>query len=521
MRRRDRFRAVFWRADRLLSLAGLALPLLAALALGFVWLAEHGWLLRFIIASLAVSGGLAGLRLGLRWWSRRRAGAGDEGAAERPEDFRVDANPEWTAREAEAFRAARRLIRERTARPVEWESLPELAMEVVTLVAERSGPEGKKPLDFTVPEALLLIEEVTSRFRADLRRLVPFSDSVSLSTLDWLWRHKSWALRGYDWGYKAWRVARMVKNAPAAVLREIEGAVSGGHSSFLTAEAMAVVQGLLLEEVARAAVDLYSGRLRFSEAELLAFRLSYGDTDRARLATPDAPIRIVVAGQVSAGKSSLVNALLGGEAAETDASPTTDRATAREAEIEGMACMLIDLPGLDGGSTARAAVLDEMAGADLLLWVVRADRPAREIDRAVLAEWRATLADTPERRAPPLLPVATGMDTLLPGWPYPEHRVPPAEGAKIAEALARIAAEIGTELPVPVSTLEPEWNIDTLRGRIGALMGEALMVQRNRARLEGSQASLRREAGRAGRGLGTGVGSLGRRLVQRRLPDED
>lgn len=65
------------------------------------------------------------------------------------------------------------------------------------------------------------------------------------------------------------RVLRLIKSLPIAVLREIEGAIAEGHSSFVTGEGTAVLQTLLLEEVAAAAVHLYSGNLQFSDAELL------------------------------------------------------------------------------------------------------------------------------------------------------------------------------------------------------------------------------------------------------------
>lgn len=515
MPRLDRFIAAFLRTEGLLAAAAVLLPLATALVLGFLWLAEHGALFLFIFASLGLAATLALIRLILRRRQRRRSRAPTEieGAAVIP-------NPDWSPRETAAFEAARALIRDRTATAIEWEDLPDLALEVVTLTAQHSGPAGKAPLDFTLPEALLLVQEVSTRFRADLRRLVPFSDTVALSTLMWLWRRRGWAMKGIDVGWQAWRLVRLMKNAPAAILREIDAAISGGHSSYLTAEAMAILQGLLLEEVARAAVDLYSGRLRFTEAELLDFRLAYGDLDRARLATPDAPIRIVVAGQVSAGKSSLINALLGTEAAETDATTTTDRAASRPFELEGMDCVLVDLPGLDGSGESDKATLAEMLAADIVIWTARANRPAREIDRRAIAAWRTAIAATPGRRRPPLLPVATAIDTLLPGWPRPENRLGLADGERVAAVVREIAGEIGTDLPVPVCTLSPEWNIDGLQQRLTALLGEGLMVQRNRARLDAEKPDLAREAGRAAQGLGAGLTTFGRRLVQRALGED-
>lgn len=516
MWRNERFRAVFWRIEALLSIAAFAVPFLLAIGLGFVWLAQNGWLVPYIAVSVGVSALLYLVRRILRYRTRRKAG--EPPAAE---DLHVAPNPDWNARETEAFRAAVTMIRDRTAEPVAWDTMQALALEVVTLTAQKSGPGGKRLLDFTIPEALLLIQEVSGRFRADLRHRVPFSDHIQLSTLDWLWRHQGWAMQAYNWGMVGWRVVRFVKNPVAGVFREADTAILGGHTDYLKNETVAAIQSLLLEEIARVAVDLYSGRLKFSESELLEFRLAYGDIDRARLATPDAPLRIVVAGQVSAGKSSIVNALLGADMAETDASPTTERTSARPVVFDGMDCVLLDLPGLDGGKASRSTVLSDLDGADIVLWAIRANRPAREIDREVIAAWRAALADQPGRRSPPLIPVVTCVDTLLPGWPYPEHRLPPDASATITDAVRQVAAETGTTLPIPVSSVEPEWNIETLARALAAQLGEGLMVQRNRARLGNQRVDIRSEAARTGRGVGSGLGTLGQRLFQRTMPGED
>ena len=53
-------------------------------------------------------------------------------------------------------------------------------------------------------------------------------------------------------------------NPPLGVVRELERVVSGGNSNWLSGQMMGVAQAVLLEEVAYAAVELYSGRLRFS-----------------------------------------------------------------------------------------------------------------------------------------------------------------------------------------------------------------------------------------------------------------
>lgn len=275
MRLIERLWPVLLRWDRLLALAALALPLVVAVAAGFLWMAEHGVILHFIAASISLGGGVALLRWVVAKVARTRTPAATD-RAERPSP---QVNPDWTEAERLAFSKARAFIASETAGQRPWEDLQPLALQVVDLVAGASG-KGKTRLDFTVPEALLLIERVASRFRADIRANVPLSDRISLSTLQAIWSRRA-QIQGYlQTGKAAWRVLRAVKSLPVAVLREIEGAFAQGHTNYVTQEGTAAIQGLLLEEVAAAAIDLYSGRLRFSDSELLELRAAAGDHDR-------------------------------------------------------------------------------------------------------------------------------------------------------------------------------------------------------------------------------------------------
>jgi uncharacterized protein len=148
-------------------------------------------------------------------------------------------------------------------------------------------------------------------------------------------------------------------------------------------------------EVGRAAIDLYSGRLALSEEEL---RLAQ-ERDRAPAAVAVAPVRILLVGQVNAGKSSLVNALAQETRCAIGPLPTTARVAEYQLELEGRpAVSLVDVPGLDGGVAQELRAQAERA--DLVLWVA-ATQPARSADRQALDDlrsWaRAQLARRPPR----------------------------------------------------------------------------------------------------------------------------
>ncbi|SNT40127.1 GTPase family protein [Tropicimonas sediminicola] len=513
MKLTERLRPAFLRWDRLLAIAALALPFLAAMLAGFAWMIEHGWLIAFIVASISLGGLVALIRL-VRLWMRGR----EPGPAPRPDQLHARIDPSWSERETAAFEAAQVFIEEKTASALPWEDLQPIAQEVVRRVAAAAGKGEKGVLDFTIPEALLLIDRIAVRLRSDIRVNVPFSDSISVGTLRWLWQRRDVARKVKKHGWNAWRVIRAVKSLPTAVLREIEGVIAEGHSSFVTSEGTAILQALLLEEVAAAAVELYSGRLRFSDSELLDLGLASSDLDRARLATSDMPLRIAVAGQISAGKSSLINALLGTDLAEVDVIPTTNRPKTYPTDFDGVETMLLDLPGLDGSERLTRKVAVELARADLVLWTVRSNRPAREIDRATIAMLREIVSEDPQRRMPPVVVAVSCIDELLPAWPLPEGHLTGDAMRRVTEVVAAVQQDIAdpcvTANTIPVVLTEPDWNVDRLRARIDSLIGPALDTQRNRLRIEARTSGVLKEAGRAGRGLRGALTSIGRKYTK-------
>lgn len=91
-------------------------------------------------------------------------------------------------------------------------------------------------------------------------------------------------------------------------------------------------------------------------------------------------MRVVLLGQPNAGKSSLLNALVGRERAITSSQPGTTRDLI-EAELrwEGRVIHLVDTAGLGSGedpveAEGQRRALAEAASADLILWVVPAGR---------------------------------------------------------------------------------------------------------------------------------------------------
>ncbi|MCH5375010.1 MAG: 50S ribosome-binding GTPase, partial [Planctomycetes bacterium] len=143
-------------------------------------------------------------------------------------------------------------------------------------------------------------------------------------------------------------------------------------------------------------IEMNSGRLRIGAAryrELMASATGQrraesaqvrGETTGRRTTSPSGcEVVVAVVGQVKAGKSSLINALIGERAAEVDVLPATRevrryRMQYLDDAADGL--VLLDTPGYgDDGATdqQRRAIGAALAEADLVLLVMKVSSPAR------------------------------------------------------------------------------------------------------------------------------------------------
>jgi uncharacterized protein len=306
-------------------------------------------------------------------------------------------------------------------------------------------------------------------------------------------------------GFGLWRLARAVLNPVQAAGQETSGAFVERVASVLSHRLRAYATRMLVLEVGRAAIDLYSGRLVLSEDELRAAR----EGDAAAAAAPVAPVRILLIGQINAGKSSLLNAMAQETRCAVGPLPTTSRATEYRLETEGHpAVLLVDMPGL--GERIDPEWRAQAERADLIVWVAAATQPARGPDRQGLDEFRDWAKALLARRPPPLVLALTHVDELRPAneWTPPYDIVAPATPK--ARAIRAAVDAVGRALDVPASAIVPvamppgrePYNLDALWARIAADVDEAKLVQLDRLRVGRQQLSPRELAaqlGRAGR----------------------
>jgi uncharacterized protein len=212
-------------------------------------------------------------------------------------------------------------------------------------------------------------------------------------------------------------------------------------------------------------VELNSGRLRIGVPryrELLQ-RQRAGD-GQPRPAPPgaapapgeEAPrVTITLMGQVKAGKSSVVNALLGEQRAKTDVLPATSDVTRYELQPEGIPTRLVLLDTVGYGHAGPRedqvrATSEAARDSDLLLLVLHARNPARQADLTMLQQMSAWFSARPDLKVPRILAVLTHIDLLSPAmdWspPYNWEQPQRPKEKSIDAAAAAVREQLGEYL---------------------------------------------------------------------------
>ncbi len=269
-------------------------------------------------------------------------------------------------------------------------------------LARRFHPEARTAwAHFSLPEFLLLTERLSRDVRREALRHIPAVRAMRLSHLLWVHRQNerygAVAQTGCRMGFGLWRVIRAALNPLQAAGQETSGLFMEKTTRVLSYRLRAYATRLLVLEIGRASIDLYPGRLALSDEDLRAAR----ESDMAATADAVVPIRIVLIGQVNAGKSSLLNALAQEIRCAVGPLPTTSNATENLLDLDGRPCvMLVELPDLDESTDTAAELLVQAERADLIMWVASATQPARGPDRKRLDDFRAW-ADAQLARRPP------------------------------------------------------------------------------------------------------------------------
>ncbi len=364
---------------RLLALVLTYLPFVAIPLAGLVWLWQTGHMGHWLLL-LALCGGLAMLLQGWLVFNDKR----------RAFEFRTQPDSNWSPTAEGAWAQVEDLAQ--SADPADY-SLSEgsalwlLAQNTLERVAGHFHPEKERPLlELTLPHTLLIIERASRELRKEIVHTLPFSHRLSLGNLVQARRLQQTAARYHN----AYRVGRALVSPATAIYKEFSRAV-GGHILDYGSDRL---QRWLLQEYVRKvgfySIELYCGNLLLS-GELVG--------------AEGQPLQVLVIGPAQSGKTSLIDALGGGEAeASPEASDkwiTAHRLTSADwGELE-----LWDTPAWK--NLPRRQARRAVAAADTIIWVSDAaqmdtDYDAEQLKR--LKRWLGHRAGQPE---PPLLVALT------------------------------------------------------------------------------------------------------------------
>jgi predicted GTPase len=481
-------------------------PVVFLCAVGMYHLWDRDW--AFVSYWPMVVCWLAAYLLG-RYWTRRRT----------PSETTSRPTPEyWTDRDKKAWTIVETYAAQIPA--LSAEQFGDLnryasdAQQMALQVARVYKPNAADPFGhLTLPEILACSELVSHDLTALVSKYIPGSHLLTISDLRRIRNTVDQATEWYPRLRNLYWLASAVFN-PIKTGMQVAVTKAGLAPAFAGFQQNMMVwfYTVYVKELGRYLVELNSGRLKVGAKRYLELmelhkapptddgataNKSTASEDRTGSAAPRSPetppVTLAVVGPVKAGKSSLVNALLGEQQAATDVLPLTPGVTRYTLKQTGRPTFtLLDTAGFgnDGASEADVkAAVEAARQADVMLLVVPARSAARRPESDFLDRVRSALSALPNLKLPPVLVVLSHVDLLSPAMEW----APPYDwraGTRPKEIQLREAVQAAGELfadraagVVPVCTAAgKEFGVkDALLPAIVAFLGEARGVSLLRA----------------------------------------
>ncbi len=328
----------------ILVTAALLLPSLSLLPLGALYLYQNGWLLYWALAALAVA--TTGFLLERTWMSSgARQLAKLEAADERR---RREGHLTLSDRAWGDVRAIAAKVDPETL--TSTEDVLKLGQRTIDAVARRMHPERQDAIwQFTFPEALVIAERVSARLGTFVETQIPLGDRLTVAQLLAVYRWRGMvgvAERAYD----VWRIIRLA-NPATAMTHEAREQLSRAVVNWSKERVGRRIAEAYVEEVGRAAIDLYGGRLRPHGERQAAAEIAKAEDIRKTRA-----LRAVVTGSSPARVDTM-----------SAVAAIADEQTERE-EQSRILFSLNDAIGVD--DVGRRQLLRSAGKSDVILWCI-------------------------------------------------------------------------------------------------------------------------------------------------------
>lgn len=384
----------------------------------------------------------------------------------------------WTERDHEAWKVvegrAKKVTELDPDKLVDFNFYSQSAQEMALEVSRVYHPKAKDPVaSLTIPEILAVIELASHDLAEMVQKYLPGGHLLTVQ--DW-----KRAKQAADW----YQTASHVYWGVSAIFAPYSTAMRYLASQVGVSTPMQMLQQNLLQwfytafvhRLGTYLIDLNSGRLRVGAERYrqltkgLAEKEAKTEQATAAAATenevptaPTAPVTITLMGQVKAGKSSLVNALVGEERAKTSVLPTTEDITKYEFKLDEDTLPLVVQDTVGYGHEGPKgdqlkATKNAARNSDLLLLVLHGRNPARQADLELLTQLKEWYDKNPTLKIPPILAVVTHIDLLSPAmeWdpPYNWQKPSRPKEQNIEQSVAAVKEQLGKYLAgaVPVCT---------------------------------------------------------------------